>query len=150
MKIQTAHFGEIEYDTEKRIFFAEGLPGLEEDTEFALLSQEESEPICWMQSLIRPQICLPVLNPFLVCPTYTFEIPDSEAESLRIAEPRDVCILNVLVIPRENPEAMTINLSAPIVFNMKNRQGRQIFLNDKKYSTRIPVGDLIAKAKAVE
>lgn len=150
MKIQTAHFGEIEYDAEKRIFFAEGLPGLEEDTEFALLSQEESEPICWMQSLIRPQICLPVLNPFLVCPAYTFEIPDSEAEDLRIGEPKDVCILNVLVIPRENPEAMTINLSAPIIFNMKNRQGRQIFLNDKTYSTRTSVGDLIAAAKAVE
>ena len=150
MKISTAHFGDVEYDGEKKIFFEKGLPGLEEDTEFALLSQQGSDPICWMQSLIHPQVCLPVLNPFLVCPTYTFDISDTDTEELQITEAKDVCILSVLVIPRENPGAMTINLAAPVIFNMKNRRGRQIFLNDKNYTTRTPIQDLIAKAKVVE
>jgi len=150
MIIRTAHFGDVEYDREKRILFEKGLPGLEKDTEFALLSQPDNDPICWMQSLIHPQICLPVLNPFLVCPTYTFDISDTDTEELQITEQKDVCILSVLVIPRGNPGAMTINLAAPVIFNIKTRKGRQIFLNDKNYTTRTPVGDLIAKAKAVE
>jgi len=150
MKIRTAHFGDVEYDREKKIFFEKGLPGLEKEIEFALLSQQDSDPICWMQSLIHPQICLPVLNPFLVCPTYTFDISDTDTEELQITEPKDVCILSVLVIPKENPRAMTINLAAPVIFNMQNRRGRQIFLNDKNYTTRTPVADLIAKAKVVE
>jgi flagellar assembly factor FliW len=150
MKIKTAHFGEIEYDMGKKLYFGNGLPGLEEDTEFALLSQADSEPIYWMQSLIRPKISLPVLNPFLVCPTYSFDIADSDIDKLQIADVQDVCILNVLVIPNGHPEAMTINLTAPIILNMKNRQGRQILLDDKNYGTRMLVSDLITKAKAVE
>ena len=150
MKIKTAHFVEVEFDEKKKICFQDGLPGLEEDTQFALLSHEDSEPICWMQSLIRPQIALPVLNPFLICPTYSFDISDSDVERLKIEDAKDVCILNVLVIPHGDPDGMTINLSAPLIINMKNRQGRQIFVNDKCYSTRMLVSDLVAKLTAVK
>lgn len=146
MRVRTAHFGEIEFDMAKKICFENGLPGLEEDTEFALLSQEDSEPICWLQSLIHTGIALPVLNPFVICPTYEFDITDSDIDKLQILDVKDVCILNVLVIPCGDPDAMTINLSAPIIINMKNRQGRQIFLNDKCYTTRMRVVDLLAEA----
>jgi flagellar assembly factor FliW len=148
MKIKTAHFGEIEYNMEKKVCFEGGLPGLEDDTEFALLSHPDSEPICWMQSLKRTPVSLPVLNPFLICPTYSFDIADSDIEKLEITDVKDVCILNVLVIPRGDPNAMTINMSAPIIINMRNRQGRQIFLNDKNYTTRMLVSDLMDQAKA--
>lgn len=146
MKIHTAHFGEIEFDMDKKICFENGLPGLEEDTEFALLSQEDSTPICWLQSLTRTHIAIPVLNPFLICPAYEFDITDSDIDKLQILDVKDVCILNVLVIPGGNPDEMTINLSAPVIINMKNRQGRQIFLNEKCYKTRMRVADLIADA----
>lgn len=145
MKIQTAHFGEIEYDDKKIVSFEKGLPGLEEDTQFALLTHENSAPICWMQSLNRPQVALPVLNPFLICPTYEFCIADSDISELGIGDVQDVCILNVLVIPRGNSEQMTINLAAPVIINMKNCQGRQIFLEDKKYGTRMLVSEMIAQ-----
>lgn len=146
MRIRTAHFGEIEFDMEKRFYFKCGLPGLEEETEFALLSQGKSEPICWMQSLIHQEVALPVLNPFLICPTYAFDITDSDIDKLQIMDVKDVCVLNVLVIPKGDPDAMRINLSAPIIINMKNRQGGQIFLDDKCYTTRMRVSDLIAEA----
>ena len=44
---------------------------------------------------------------------------------------------------------MTINLSAPLIINMRNREGRQIFLNDKCYTTRMRVADLIAEAAVI-
>lgn len=146
VRIQTAHFGEIEFDMGKKFYFECGLPGLEEDTEFALLSQDKSEPVCWLQSLIHPEVALPVMNPFVVCPTYAFDIVDSDIDKLQIIDVKDVCVLNVLVIPKGDPRSMRINLSAPIIINMKNRQGRQIFLNDKCYSTKMQVSDLIAEA----
>lgn len=146
MKIQTAHFGDIEFDMTKKIQFDNGLPGLEEDTEFALLSREDNLPICWLQSLVRPRISLPVLNPFEICPTYEFDITDSDTDKLQILDIKDVCILNVLVIPHDHPGEMTINMSAPIIINMKNRRARQIFLNEKCYSTKMRVADLIKDA----
>ena len=59
MKIQTAHFGEVEIDDNKVLFFDNGLPGLEDNKRFALLSNEESKPINWFQSLDHREIsCL--------------------------------------------------------------------------------------------
>jgi flagellar assembly factor FliW len=41
----TAHFGEVDIDEENILCFDKGLPGLEEDKSFALLSNEDSKPI---------------------------------------------------------------------------------------------------------
>jgi flagellar assembly factor FliW len=142
MQIKTAHFGNVEFDPDKKFVFADGLPGLEDEKEFALLSHEKSEPICWLQSLVNWEIALPVLNPFLVCPTYSFDITDEDVETLKIQDIKSVCVLNVLVIPKDVNE-MTINLVAPIIVNIENHQGRQIFLDDKKYKIRTKVKELI-------
>lgn len=145
MIIQTAHFGQIDYEEEKKLHFLKGLPGLEEDTEFALLASEDTRPVYWLQSLVHPQISLPVVNPLLLCPTYSFDISDSDIDALEIKEEKDICILSVLVIPANDPNAMTVNLTAPIIVNMKNRHGRQIFLDDRNYSTRMRVSDLLSE-----
>lgn len=148
MKIQTAHFGEIEYDQAQAFHFKGGLPGLEEDTEFALLASNDTQPVYWLQSLIRPQVSLPVMNPLLLCPDYSFEIPDADTDALELRDVQDVCILSILVIPAKNPDAMTVNLTAPVILNMKNRQGRQILLDDGNYSTKTPVSELLKKREA--
>jgi flagellar assembly factor FliW len=148
MKILTAHFGEIEYDLKQAFHFEGGLPGLEEDTDFALLASDETQPVFWLQSLVRPQISLPVVNPLLLCPTYSFEISDADTEALELQDVQDVCILSVLVIPPKNADAMTVNLAAPVILNMKNHQGRQILLNDKNYSTKTPVSELLETMEA--
>lgn len=149
MLLKTAHFGVVEYDESKKFIFPDGLPGLPEDTEFALLSHEQSEPIVWLQSMISPEIALPVLNPFLVCPTYSFDITDSDVELLKIDDIQDVFIINVVVIPQD-PNAMTINLAAPIIVNTKNNHGRQIFLNDKAYHVRTRISDLLDEMNSGE
>lgn len=148
MKIQTAHFGEIDYDMDQAFRFEKGLPGLEEDTAFALLAVDDTQPVFWLQSLVRPQISLPVVNPLLLCPTYSFEIPDADTELLHLEDVQDVCILSVLVIPSGQPDGMTVNLAAPVILNMKNRQGRQILLDDRRYSTKTPVSELLRELEA--
>ena len=55
MKIPTAHFGEVEIDEKKILYFEKGLPGLEDDKRFALLSNEDSRPVSWLQSLDHPR-----------------------------------------------------------------------------------------------
>ncbi len=45
LTIMTAHFGEVDIDEENILCFDKGLPGLEEDKSFALLSNEDSKPI---------------------------------------------------------------------------------------------------------
>ncbi len=145
MLIPTAHFGEVEIDEKKILTFEKGLPGLEEDKRYALLSNEDSRPVSWLQSLDHREISLPVMDPFLVCPDYSFDISQNDVEALSIEEIKDVYVLSILVIPK-NVNAMTINLSAPIIINVRNSKGCQIVLDDRKYRVRVPVSELLKKA----
>jgi flagellar assembly factor FliW len=145
MKIQTAHFGDVEIDDKKILFFDKGLPGLEDDKRYALLSNEDSRPISWLQSLDHREISLPVMDPFLICPDYSFDISQNDVETIKIDDIKDVYVLCILVIP-QNVNAMTINLSAPIIINVRNSKGCQIVLDDRKYRVRVPVSELIEKS----
>jgi flagellar assembly factor FliW len=49
------------------------------------------------------------------------------------------------VIPN-NINAMTINLSAPVIINVRNKKGCQIILDDRKYRVRTPVSELLGKS----
>lgn len=144
MKIQTVHFGEVEIDAQNILTFEKGLPGLEEDKRYALLSNKDSHPISWLQSLDRREISLPVIDPFVVCPDYSFEIAQENVEELGIEQIEDVYVLAILVIP-SNVNDMTINLTAPVIINVRNKRGCQIILDDKKYRVQFPISELIEK-----
>lgn len=145
MKIQSAHFGEVEISDQKILHFPEGLPGLEDEQRFALLTVGDGQPINWLQSLDHEEIALPVLDPFVVNPSYAFDVRQEDIDFLEISEMKDVYILSVLVIP-SNVDDMTINLSAPIIINVVNNRGRQICLDDKQYRVRTPVAQLLRQA----
>lgn len=142
--IKTAHFGEVEIDENNILLFEKGLPGLPDDRKYALLSNEESRPISWLQSLDHYEISLPVVDPFIISPDYSFDISPDDVNNLQIEQVRDVYVLCVLVIPSKI-ESMTINLSAPIIINVKNRKGCQIILDDRRYSMRTPVSELLGR-----
>ncbi|MPM09134.1 Flagellar assembly factor FliW [bioreactor metagenome] len=144
MKILTAHFGEVEIDDKNILFFEKGLPGLEEDKRYALLSNENSRPVSWLQSLDHTEISLPVMDPFSICPNYSFDISSEDVDKLEIEQIKDIYVINILVIP-QNADAMTINLSAPIIINVRNKKGCQIILDDRKYRVRVPVKELLGK-----
>jgi len=144
MKIQTAHFGEIEIDNDKILIFDSGLPGIEENKRFVLLANEDSRPISWLQSLDKREIALPVIDPFKICQNYSFDISQDDVEALSIEDIKDVFVLSVLVIPG-NVDAMTVNLSAPIIINVCNNKCCQIILDDRRYRVRTPVFELLGR-----
>ena len=144
MEIQTAHFGKVEVEDGRILIFKKGLPGLEGYNKFVLLSSHESRPVSWLQAAGEKIISLPVTDPFKIFPDYSFDISQADIDELGIENVRDVFVLSVLVIPR-NIRAMTINLSAPIIVNVRNNQGCQIILDDRKYRVRVPVSDLLIK-----
>lgn len=144
MLIDTIRFGQIEIDENKIIKFDEGLPGLEEYHNFAILQFEGSYPIIWLQSSEDKSICLPVIDSFLAKPDYSFDISDDDVAQLSLSGPEDLKIISVLVIP-ENIDQMTINLAAPIIINTKNGKARQIILNNGEYSVRVPIFEEIMR-----
>lgn len=138
MQISTVRFGTIEVDDSKVLAFKDGLPGLEDYTEFVILQVSESYPVVWMQSTQDEAICLPVIDSFLAVPEYTFNIGDDDVSELKLSGPENLLVLSVVVIPEEL-EGMTMNLAAPIIINMESGQAKQIILNGGEYNVRYPV-----------
>lgn len=127
MLIDSLRFGKVEIDAESVLDFNGGLLGFEELNRFAILLFDATEPIQWLQSLEEPGVALPIINPFLIKPEYELDIDDTELESIGQPLVEDIIIVNVMVVPKDITKS-TINLSAPIIINMKTRQGRQIIM----------------------
>ena len=136
MKLATKHFGEIEIQEEEILSFPHGLFAFEDKKSFVLIDNEDEKlPFSWLQSVDDPGLCFVVMNPFVFKKDYEFDIPQDAVSELEIKAAGDVCVLAVLVIP-EDVSRMTANLLAPLVINIKNRKGKQVILDDKRYTTR--------------
>ena len=59
MVIQTKYFGEIQIDETKVIHFEQGIFGFEDQKEFAVLYEGETDdnPFCWLQSVKEAHVC---------------------------------------------------------------------------------------------
>lgn len=137
MTVETIRFGAVEID-DGEVITLDGLLGLEEYREFALLNVEESFPVLWLQCVTDGGVALPVIDTFSVEPEYAFDIGDADAAEIGLSEPGDARILSILGIP-EQIERMTINLAAPIVVNTRTRRAKQIVLTNPDYGVRMPV-----------
>jgi len=145
VQIDTIRFGQVDIDESKLIEFEEGIPGLEEYHEYALLQFEDSYPIMWLQSTEDRGVCLPVMDTFAVIDDYVFDIDDSDVRELELNGPENLYVASVLVIP-EDISKMTVNLAAPIIVNTATGKARQILLSGTDYNVRAPAFPDIRKA----
>lgn len=143
MIIETASWGQMEVGEDQIYHFHKGIPGFEEEKEFAILPYENS-PFSMMQSLIEPALSFLLADPFLFEPSYEFELPDHEAADLGV----DTNVLvRCIVTLQASMEESTINLLAPIVLNPDNTQAKQLVLQQAGYQTRHKLTELSAGAQ---
>lgn len=136
MKLKTKHFGEITIDEEKIITFKNGLYGFEDKNRFTIIENNDKEnPFQWLQSIEDPDLAFVIINPFIFKSDYDFDIPDSTVDKLEIENPKDLLIYTIAVVP-EDIKNVTVNLSGPIIINSKNKLGKQIIIEDKRYTTK--------------
>src|SRR5579872_3665833 len=147
--VATTRFGEVTIPEEDVFTFKWGLPGFGFLREFVVLAIEEQKPYVWLQSLERPEIALPLIDPWAVFENYDPQLPAVTASVLEIERPDDFCLMCVTVVGVE-AEELTVNLLAPIVFNLRTRVGRQVMLEDCDYSVRTPIPRLGADAAEAE
>ena len=135
VKVVTSRFGEIEIDESEVIELPHGLIGFPELKKYILLDHEKDSPFKWLQSLDDGSIAFVLINPLLFKPDYTVEVTESEVGDLDLKSEEDAVISVIITMP-SNPQNMTANLKAPLVFNLRNRRGKQIILNASDYITR--------------
>ena len=89
-----------------------------------------------------------LINPLLFKPDYTVEVTEAEVSDLEIKSEEDAVISVIITMP-SNPQNMTANLKAPLIFNLTNRKGKQIILNNSAYTTRHNIMEEVRKRATV-
>ncbi len=141
-------FGECTYGEAEVIRFPWGLPGFAALHRFLVISVDEEEAYIWLQSLDDPNVAIPICDPWSIFDDYDVVLPSYAKQSLAIERPDGFCVMCVLVA-RPGSAAPTINLLAPIVINLETRIGRQVTLENQRYSVRTPVPQRSSESKEV-
>ncbi len=147
IQVKTTRFGDIEVRDSDVIELPSGLIGFPELTNYVLLDHDKESPFKWLQSLQDGGIAFVLINPLLFNPDYTVEVSEAEVSDLQLGS-EDDAVISVIVTMPSNPQNMTANLKAPLVFNLKNRLGKQLILNNPAYSTRHNVMEELKKRAA--
>lgn len=136
MILHTKHFGEIEIDEQKIIYFKDGLLGFESIKQYAIITNPDKEvPFHWLQAIEDPSLAFVITNPFLFKEDYAFDIPQKVIDQLHIQNEEDVMIFVIAVVP-EDIQKMTVNLRGPLVVNVSEKRGKQMVLDAQEYSIK--------------
>ncbi len=138
MRICNTKLGDVEFDNDRVITFAEGLPGFADARRFVLLDVRPGSSYKWLLSLDRPELALVVADPFAFFPGYEAPLDDRELAALLYAENDVLAVLAVATIRGRRKEDTTFNLRAPIVVNMRTLAGRQVILKADGWGVRVP------------
>lgn len=128
----------------QKILFPWGLPGLEDYQEFNLDLLEEDSPFCFLQAVRQQEVGLLVVNPYVFFEHYDFALSEEAAGQLKIEDEKQVAVLCTVNTSR-GAGAATVNLLAPIIINTEQLVGKQVVLNDPKYSLRTPLKGVAKK-----
>mgnify|MGYP001428714738 FL=1 len=138
MKIDTKYLGEMEIDESKIIHFESGLPGFLDEKSFVILDIPGNELLHFLQSVTTPDLAFIVTNPHYFYEDYEFKLEDSVIELLDIKKKEEIVVMSILTV-RDPFHTSTINLKAPLVINWSNKRGKQVVLNNEKYSMKASI-----------
>lgn len=145
MKLVTKEFGEIEVLPEKIITFEEGLPGFEMLHRFILINSEEGI-FNYLQSIDDADIRFVITDPYQFSESYAPVINESYFEKLGGGDDEEFAVFSVVCL-RDPIEESTINLAGPILIQLEYMKGIQVITEDKKYSARYKLINLVDGGK---
>jgi flagellar assembly factor FliW len=93
-----------------------------------LLADNQNEALGWLQSAERPEVALAVVSPRRFVPDYQIRLSRREIDPLAIERIEDA---QVLVIVGRAERSLSLNLKAPLVFNLARRLGAQVVAKDE-------------------
>ena len=126
---------ELEIRPEDIIVFSKGLPGFEHAKEFVIYSRTEHAPFHCMACSTNPDLQFILINPLHFKPDYDPRIPPHELRELDVHDPKDLLLYTVVTFAPELSDS-TANLLGPIFINIRTRRGKQIVIDDERYSVR--------------
>jgi flagellar assembly factor FliW len=125
--------------------FPAGLPGFENEREFALLEAAETAPVVTLQSTTNSNLAFLAVPVGCLDSSYEAEILQEDLATLGIEEASEAPLewLALIALDRAN---VTANLMAPVVLNRTSGLGVQAVRCDQRYSPAYPFGQITNQA----
>ena len=139
MKINTVRFGEIDIEEERIFEFKLPIIGFGELRKFIILDTSQDSFFKWLQSTEDPSLAFPIISVFSMNVDYSINLPDEVVEKLGITNVESILVMNIASIPQDNPHGTTINLLAPLIFNLDKQVAGQIILSGSGYDISFPL-----------
>ena len=152
MIINTKHFGEIDLDENKIIYFENGILGFENYKKYTILYDDEDgkrPDISWLQSLDEPLLAIPVMSPFIVKKDYNPEVEDELLRPLGNLTEDNIVVLVSVTVPSDI-EKITANMKAPFVINADTKKGAQIIIENSDYLIKYEFYQQLMEYKAAK
>lgn len=134
VSIHSCRFGSISVREDQIILLTPGLLGFSQFHRYVLIEHSQESPFLWLQSVDNPDLAFVVIDPLQIVPGYDPGPITEVMQDLQVEKPEDLKVLVILTIPPGRPQDMTANLMGPVVINLKNRRGRQLVIDDPRYS----------------
>ena len=129
MKFNTVKFGEIDI-SETRIFdFVLPIIGFDTLRKFVILEPSKDTLFKWLQSLEDPALAFPIISVSSLNLDYSIDLPDNVVEALAVTTVDSLLVMNITSIPQDDPRGTTINMLAPLIFNIDSQKAGQIVLS---------------------
>lgn len=145
MDVRTTRFGVIEIAEDRVITFPRGLLGFPEHRRYCLLEPGDDACFFWLQSMEDPSLAFVVTDPALFVPDYSVPVRPEQMEELSLDKLEDA---QVFVIVNKVENQLTGNLQGPLVVNTLSREGQQLVLAEKRWTTRHALVTLAETAQA--
>lgn len=139
MKINTIRFGEIDIEEDRIFEFSLPVIGFNDAKKFVILDLNKDSFFKWLQSVEDPSLAFPVVSVFSLNVDYAIDIPDNVVEILKIKNVESLLVMNIASIPQDNPQDTTLNLLAPIIFNLDEHLAGQVILSGSGYDVSFPL-----------
>ena len=124
----------LSYEPEDVISFPAGIPGFEGSREFVIFTRPEHEPFHWMWSISGPSAQFVLINPLYFRPDYNPAFSSPEIKELDVRDPKELLLYTIVTVSEDMAKS-TANLAAPLFVNIRTRIGKQILVDDPRWST---------------
>lgn len=130
MNIVTRDFGSLTVDESELITFVDPILGFEDESEFVLLTDDESDGMfSFLQSVTTCDVCFVLTDPTLIFENYSPKLGKETEKALGLTDKNNPVFRVLTVIPEDFTKS-TINLKSPLVFCSETKKAAQIVLEE--------------------
>ena len=139
MKFNTVRFGEIDIDKNRIFEFVLPIIGFDTLKKFVILEPGKETLFKWLQSVDDPTLAFPIISVSTLNIDYSIDLPDNVVDMLEVTSVDSLLVMNITSIPQDDPKGTTINLLAPLIFNVDTQKAGQIVLSGSGYDISYPM-----------